>query len=570
MIFTLRSSFPHWRARIQLTARLTNSVRGPLNRHAHLHVSRLLNRRDLPNEDANKLTLDDSWYEGLDQPTLSSDNVPPQLPTIHQDSESTQGEPLQYGTSRPWFLFAMDRLLEKGNSAGIFQKCQEMTDQGIGPDKETYAYFFKACKLTGQFQRAYRGLEEMLQRGIPANLSHFHLVMSIAMLRRHSYGCQKVYDLMQNYRVQPSTLTYQYLIGSLCLEGQVELAYRLWGIIRSSEFEPTETTTELLVNALATVRAVRESFGVLLECEERNLSVKASTYMHLFRTATEVGHIDATLHTWKKAVDVFRMQPTHGDCLLAIRVAASRSRPDLAADVIRVMNLFDYQCTEPYLDALFTSFIKVQDWRSGLNVLVLLREAGYRVERPMLHPLERQLFRFPAQTAIVLDVIKELQLEGKMPFLSVLNTLLSVTVRQGNIRDAIPFLRQFKPVYRVEPDRDTYHILLEGCIATGDKVLADQLFQEMKESSSVQPTPATYSKMILLNARRPDYEKAFDLLEEMKSLDMIPPATVYGTLIKKCVLANDSRAKMALREMELFGYTPYPELRMMVESKLPV
>ncbi|KAJ1950759.1 hypothetical protein IWQ62_006516, partial [Dispira parvispora] len=257
--------------------------------------------REPSNEDANKLTLDDSWYEALDQSTPSTDNEPPPLSTIRQDSESTHGEALKIGTSRPWFTFAMDRLLEKGNAPGIFHKCQEMTNQGITPDKETYAYFFKACKLTGQFQRAYRGLEEMLQQGIPANLSHFHLVMSIAMLRRHSYGCQKVYDLMQNYRVQPSTLTYQYLIGSLCLEGQVELAYRLWGIIRNSEFEPTETTTELLVNALATARAVQESFGVLLECEERNLSVKASTYMHLFRAATEVGHIDATLHTWKKA-----------------------------------------------------------------------------------------------------------------------------------------------------------------------------------------------------------------------------------------------------------------------------
>ncbi|KAJ1985071.1 hypothetical protein H4R34_000248 [Dimargaris verticillata] len=470
----------------------------------------------------------------------------------------------------PWYNLALDRLMERRDFRGIFAKCQEMTQRGIAPNGETYLYYFAACKFTGQFQRAFRGLEQLLNHGLPTNIAHYHAVMEIALRRQYSYGCQKVYDLMVQHGTKPTALTYQFLIGTLCQENQVELAHRLWNILQNDRIKPTPTTSQLLIVALARTQAPQEAFAILLTCEENNVAIAASTYMALFRVAADRYHMDATIHTWKKVVDVFRLQPTQGDCLLALRATATKGRPDLASDVIRIMNLYQYECGAPHLDHLFTSFVRVSDWKSALNVLELLREAGHDVTRTILQPLERRLLRIPKSIPVVLDMVRELQLEGKPPFLAVLNTLMSVATRHGSVRDAVSFLRRFSSEFHVDPNRDTYHIMLEGCLSTKDSEMAHDLFSEMKQAGGeLAPDTKTYTKMIITVANQPNYEDAFVLLEEMKKLNLVPTSAIYTTIIRSCLKAGDSRAKLALKEMELFGYPPSAQLLDKVNASFP-
>ncbi|KAJ1972144.1 hypothetical protein H4R35_004836 [Dimargaris xerosporica] len=484
---------------------------------------------------------------------------------------STTADPLTVQQrTLPWYNLALDRLMERKNYRGIFAKCQEMTQRGIAPNGETYLYFFAACKFTGQFQRAFRGLEQLLNHNLPTNIAHYHAVMEIALRRQYSYGCQKVYDLMVQHGTKPTALTYQFLIGTLCQENQVELAHRLWNILQNDRIKPTPTTSQLLIVALARAQAPQEAFAILLTCEENNVVIAASTYMNLFRVAADRYHMDATIHTWKKVVDVFRLQPTQGDCLLALRATAAKGRPDLASDVIRIMNLYQYECAAPHLDHLFTSFIRVSDWKSALNVLELLREAGHDVTRTTLQPLERRLLRIPKGIPVVLDMIRELQLEGKPPFLSVLNTLMSVATRHSSVRDAVSFLRRFSSEFHVTPNRDTYHIMLEGCLSTKDTELAHDLFTEMKQAGGeLVPDSKTYTKMIITVASQPNYEDAFVLLEEMKRQSLVPSSAIYTTIIRTCLKAGDSRAKLALKEMELFGYPPSTQLLDKINASFP-
>ncbi|RKP36121.1 hypothetical protein BJ085DRAFT_19123 [Dimargaris cristalligena] len=368
---------------------------------------------------------------------------------------------------------------------------------------------------------------------------------------------------MSRQGIKTTSLTYQYLISSYCLDNQIELALRLYTVLRGNHLEPTDATTHQIIGALCDNNATGEAFQLLLDCEQRSGSLKASTYIRLFRSAAEHNHIEPSFHCWRKFVDVFRIQPTQGDCLLALRVAALKARPDLASDVLRVMNIYEYQCQEPHLDSLFIAFVRVSDWRSALNVLLLMWEARFLADHSLFEPMLHRLIRQPKQMDNVLAVLTEFQLENKPVFVGVLNVLLNAKTRLGNVRDTLPFLREFQTRFHVAPTRESYHVLLEGCVVAGDNVLADQLFHEMQQQDSVdlKPNRGTYKKMIILHTHRPNYDEAFVLLEEMKAANIIPPTSAYIAIIRACIRSSDSRAKVALKEMEMFGYPLSFELR---------
>ncbi|KAJ1917286.1 hypothetical protein IWQ60_007826 [Tieghemiomyces parasiticus] len=486
-------------------------------------------------------------------PSIDETAVPIEVPEV--EGAKTYVPPVAGQKNLSWIHLSMDHLLRRGDLRGFFRKCEEMNQRGIGPSNETYRYLFQAYKATRQFNRAYRALERMAQHNVTEQLGHYHAVMEIATHMRYAHGVHKVYDLMRRHNITPTATTFNLLVQALCLDDQVELAYRVWNIMHARHTHLTEVTANLLIKALVDAGALNEAFQLLQSHEEIFAAIPVETYSHVFRAAGQHPFPNVLQHCWKKLVDVFRVKPTHGDCLLAMRTAALYGRPDLASDVIRIMNNCGYPISEPYLDCLFTAFVKRGDWRSALNVLHLMREAGIAVDAWTLAPMYRRLRHETRLLPEVTDAITELKLESKAPFLAVLNLVLALRVQDGNPRDAVPFMRQFPTQFGLQPDHDSYQAILTGCDKARDITLAEQLFAEMQATPELAPQSKAYTAMIVLHAHSTDYERIFVLLEELKAKNMIPSATAYHAILGACLHARDSRAKIVVQEMDMFGYS---------------
>jgi len=88
----------------------------------------------------------------------------------------------------------------------------------------------------------------------------------------------------------------------------------------------------------------------------------------------------------------------------------------------------------------------------------------------------------------------------------------------------------------------------------------------MRETS-ITPNTHTYERLIVLCLTGPTYEDAFFYLEEMKGLDFYPSQSVYEAIVRRCVSAKDQRYRIAIEEMQEFGYNVPSSLQRFIDYK---
>lgn len=145
-----------------------------------------------------------------------------------------------------------------------------------------------------------------------------------------------------------------------------------------------------------------------------------------------------------------------------------------------------------------------------------------------------------------------------------LNVVIQAAVHLRDLQRAIGTYKACAKL-DVKPDRDTFNLLLRGCVDARHRELGDRLLADMK-AAGIQPDPTTYERMVRLCLTQSTYEDAFFYLEEMKSLGMVPPRGVYESLIRKLVSVGDVRHKLALEELQECGYEITPRLKSFIDS----
>lgn len=275
-----------------------------------------------------------------------------------------------------------------------------------------------------------------------------------------------------------------------------------------------------------------------------------------------------------------------GACIDVLNVAARFGKPQLAAQVIVYLTEHRKVSLESHhLEPLLEAFIRDNDLKQAMNMLSIMRSTGLEVNVKTVTPIIEAI-----QTDIELIdkayyALEALHSEGKpvdtVAFNAIIIACRDVRPRskgvvgvnqedQGMTRrfisnaDLHRAVETYKAAEKldVKPDVHTFNALLNVCVAAQHRELGEQFWKEMKEKG-IRPTIESYRRMIFLICSQisDDYEDAFIYLEEMKSQNMLPTPSIYERIIKKCVQHDDARAKIALEEMDNFGYRPSATLK---------
>ncbi|KAM7251814.1 hypothetical protein ACFE04_023697 [Oxalis oulophora] len=142
------------------------------------------------------------------------------------------------------------------------------------------------------------------------------------------------------------------------------------------------------------------------------------------------------------------------------------------------------------------------------------------------------------------------------------NAILSCLVRSGKFDSGMKLFQKMKQD-GLSPDGFTYNTLLTGCIKVKDGyATALKLYEELKINglqmdSDEGHSPNVYHYSSLLNAYSSDgnYKKADTLVEEMKSLGLVPNKVMLTTLLKVYVRGGlFEKSRELLAELEAMGY----------------
>lgn len=263
-----------------------------------------------------------------------------------------------------------------------------------------------------------------------------------------------------------------------------------------------------------------------------------------------------------------RFEPEEGLCTLVIATAAKHHKSQLASSVFEVLGAQGIVPKEYHFPPLLQALCGSGRVSDAMEILTGMRDSGFNADLAAAEPIVNALSKSSADVDKGFYGLQALRATGKQVDVAAFNAVLKAAEQLGDANRAMVIYRQADGL-KVNPNLETYHVLLSACASAGAISQAEFLLSDMKkrtEAAEGGVSPATtydvttYDLLVKLYLTGTDIEKAFGYLEEMKSKGIRPPLSVYEALVKKCVSDGDGRSQPLLQEMQAGSYKPSNEL----------
>ena len=273
---------------------------------------------------------------------------------------------------------------------------------------------------------------------------------------------------------------------------------------------------------------------------------------------------DGVLRLWPKVVNDLKVTPDEGVCLEVLHTAGRHGLPELATDALHHLQAIDASLQEFHFAPVIEALCRTHRIKDAMKFLAAMRSQGV----PPTSQTSNSIFLAIKDDSDAIDrawdALDELHKEGDVIDVTAINVILQASVAQGDLQRAFGTYKIF-PEFNVKPDVDTFNSLLSGCVAARHRELGDQIMADMK-AAEIKPDVLTYERLIVLCLTGQTYEDAFFYLEEMKAEKFYPPIALYEAIIRRCISEGDSRYRLALEEMEEFGYEISPRLQYLIDT----
>ncbi|KAF9070058.1 hypothetical protein BDP27DRAFT_1221402 [Rhodocollybia butyracea] len=424
-----------------------------------------------------------------------------------------------------------------------------MKKQGVKPDLDTYSYLLKSMARNPRTADAQAVWEDMLGVGLKPDVGIFNVMIEICRSRNSSFLWPLIHK-MQNLGIEPNAATYTHIISYFVASKNIECALKYLGIMKSKGIEPELKALQMVVEIAAESGNARLALDLIRDFEGDSVRrLEGDVWLSCLGASVNVLWKEGVLECWNFFVHELKLNPGEGICMGVLNTAARHGLPELATDVLELLNTSNIPWQEPHFAALIESFCAVGKIKEALAVLDLIPSSMGTTTTylPILNHVKKDVDTFDATWALMDDLHKERPLT-----LVSLNIIIQAAVDLGDLQRAVGAFKSFNE-YNVKPDRETFHMLLNGTIDAKHKVLGDRILQEMLDAGIVHDGE-TYRLMIELGLTQEVYEDVFMLLEEMKSSGFVPREDSYKGIVKKCAMNGDPRYGVALEEMAEMGY----------------
>ncbi|CAG8524757.1 14910_t:CDS:2 [Dentiscutata heterogama] len=427
--------------------------------------------------------------------------------------------------------------------------CDQMKLRNIKPDVNTYNILLSAYQSDGDVLESFKLLDDLLLAGIKPNIDTYNALLKTVIMspgNQPAHLRELIFDMIERDWLQPTIVTYDNYLTALLVNGEIERGIDFIDILKNKGIQPTVTMYENLMKKICHFEWPEEALSLLKRMEAENLPTYSSMYYDVLRCSTDQYYLDGLIYCWEKIIEERYLDLDEGACIDVLHVAARFGKPHLAAQVLvyltenRKVSLDKW-----HLEPLLEAFINDNDIKQAMDMLSVMTAAGVKPNSRTALP-------------IVAAISKNVESIDKAYY------SLEELVKD-DIHRAVETYKSAEKL-GVKPDVHTFNALLGVCFSAQHRELGQQFWTEMQRAG-IQPDSESYRRMIYLCCGTDyDYEDAFVYLEEMKAQNILPSSTIYEKIIKTCINHNDSRAKLALEEMESFGYTIPKDIRNLFEN----
>ncbi|KAJ1646466.1 hypothetical protein J3B02_000988 [Coemansia erecta] len=419
-------------------------------------------------------------------------------------------------------------------------------------------------------------IRDMRLAGQPATVMQFATALRAAAAARQEKAVYTIGEEMQAAGIQDTEENYAVFFEQLvlCLAhlDQAEHAYAVFLEMRSRGFIPSSDASDALVAAMGIIGDSDMALEIMLDAKSRGESMSASTMLKVLHSAAVQLNPEPFKHCWNQLTGVMGVDVTAGDCDAGLDIAARTGDVNLAHNVIDVLRKRGFPISEYHFEALFEALVRDSRWPIALTVLNIMREHGFGKQSMTLRSMIRTIAsQGPEKAMEIVDSIFNELLKKKLllPYAAnsvTLDALVTALATVDRAEQAAERLRKWYPELHIRRTPDSYAAVLQGCIASKDKKLAESLLMELVDTDKLKPTKLIYEQMIAISLKQFNYEDAFVYLEALKAHNIIPSWKTYSAIVHRCARVKDPRARVAMKEMADLGYPVTEALQSFVDT----
>ncbi|KAI0663615.1 hypothetical protein C8Q70DRAFT_906868 [Cubamyces menziesii] len=439
-----------------------------------------------------------------------------------------------------------------------------MKKEGVQPDITTYRSLLEACAHQMLNDEARAVFEDMLAMGIQPDRQTFHsLLKSSAPVEQTEL--HRVLKLMEEWNIQPNEITYEIIITRFTQVRRLELALQYLAQLGRAGLSPTLNTASAVISAAADMGFPRLALDLALAFEETSIRrLDGEVWVDVLISCAEALYADGTVSAWRKVVDELHILPDEGCCIQVLHTAARYGLSDLALGVIEVLKKIEVAWSEHHLAPVIEASCQRNELKDAMIMLEFMRKNDIAPTLETATPILQLISKDTEAVDNAWGTLEIIHEEGHTVDVVALNVVIQAAIALHDLQRAVGTYKAGSK-FGVQPNVDTFNLLLLGCIEARHRELGDRLLSDMKEAG-IKPDATTYERMVRLCLTQSMYEDAFFYLEEMKSLNMVPPLVVYEALVRKLFSVGDVRYKLALEELKECGYDVPKRLKTYIDS----
>ena len=232
------------------------------------------------------------------------------------------------------YLVVITAFIDNKQLDGALKVLQMMRDSRLQPPSLIYMELIDACLQTpsGGLERAFRLLQQMREEGLEVDLETYHLLILACGEARETGKAFEVLRMMKDASVVANSDTYDALINA-CAEGSE--ADRAFDVLRQMEAEgvkPSTTTYALLISACGRAQQLERAFSVMSDMERLGVGPDAVCYISLIYACGRAQQIGTALQVFDQ-MKRSGVTPTRATYTALMSTCSQCGEPDRAASL---------------------------------------------------------------------------------------------------------------------------------------------------------------------------------------------------------------------------------------------
>ncbi|KAF7315387.1 Methyltransf-25 domain-containing protein [Mycena indigotica] len=462
-----------------------------------------------------------------------------------------EGPVIQGQTAEARFNLRMVQHADSAQFPQCFAVAAEMKKEKVAPSRITYNTLLRSLAHGGHASATLAVLEDMVAMEIKPDVTAFNFIVH-AHRTQVSPFLHSVLRRMENMEVPPNATTYALLISRFAQEQNLEVCLAYLREMQSAGLVPQLATIQSVIILAAEKGWPRLAIDLAESYERTTRKVEDSVWHACLQASASQLYAEGVTKCWNLLVKDLAVLPDEGLCLLVLNTAARHGLPDLATDVMRILQILEVPWEEAHLAALFEALFVTKRYEESFDSLAIMRQNDLIPTLQTAYPIVAAIVASPPLLDELWTVILQMKDQNKFVDPSIGLALLQASVATQPLSRALGDNESLIK-FGFEPSLEAFAILLDACISSGNLIYGELVYQQAKQAG-VDKDAASLERMIALHLSRNKFDGAFRYLDLMEINDSIPSKHICEVLALTAADAHDPRYLLAIDAMKRAQY----------------